>query len=334
MISIVLVNWNGWGDTIACIQSLLNSQATEARIIVVDNNSSDESVAAFKSWSEGELELVSGDGDVGRLAFNGRDKRRNCKFVHYKEAVGAFIGLDLGSNAIALAEVEIYVVSADHNGGFSYGCNVGTRLGEKLGSTAYWLLNNDCVVNPGALALVSTHLREHPRSIVGTILRYYYRPAVIQAAGGGSFCRLTGRNKLLDRIPLSRPLDYINGASFAFSAECMAEVGVFDAKIFMYFEEIDYCMRAATFGYRCDVIQTDVFHKHGGSQGNVSSIAAWKQVLANKHYVLRKHIGWGSWMIFFYPTLLLRCVLPGGEKNARIGARQALKQLVFGQTKA
>lgn len=334
MISIVLVNWNGWGDTMACIQSLLNSHATDARIIVVDNNSSDESVAAFKRWSEGELELVRGDGDVERLALNGRDKRRNCNFVQYKEVVGCFIGLEVGSNASVATALQIYVVSTDHNGGFGYGCNVGMRLGKKLGSTAYWLLNNDCVVNPGALASVSSQLRKHPRSIFGTILRYYYQPTVIQAVGGGTFCRCTGRNKLLDRLPLSRPLDFINGASFAFSAECLAEVGEFDDKIFMYFEEIDFCLRAAASGYRFDVIHTDVFHKHGGSQGSVPSVGAWRQVLVNKHYVLRKHIGWGSWMIFFYPTLLLRCVLPRGEKNARIGARQALKHLVFGGVKA
>ena len=334
MLSVVLINWNGWGDTIACIQSLLNSDTTNARIIVIDNNSSDCSIEVFQRWSEGAFELMAVGDDIEMLALNGRERRRNSFFTSYKNAECSFSDLDFELSIGMNSGIDIYFVKSDHNGGFGYGCNIGMRLGRKLGSSAYWLLNNDCVVNPAALGLMNENIRVHPYTIFGAILRYYYRPALIQAVGGGTFCRITGRNKLLDKLPLRRPLDFINGASCAFSSECLDRVGEFDEKIFMYFEEIDFCVRANLYGYRCDVIQTDVYHKHGGSQGKVSTIGAWKQVLVNKHYVLKKHIGWGVWMIFFYTMLLFRCTLPIGEKNARLGARQALKRLVFGGEKA
>ena len=49
MISVVLVNWNGWADTIACVQSLLNAEQTAFRIVIVDNASTNESVEMFPS---------------------------------------------------------------------------------------------------------------------------------------------------------------------------------------------------------------------------------------------------------------------------------------------
>ena len=334
MMSIILINWNGWADTIACIQSLLNSSSTDARIIVVDNNSSDESLVALKSWAEGGLELLGCNGDVERLAFEGRLKRRHCSFIQYKPVVHDFIGLEVESNADEDTRIHIYFVSVDHNGGFGYGCNVGMRLGEKLNSHAYWLLNNDCVVKPDSLGLVFKKIEANPLVIFGTILRFYFCPDVIQAVGGGFCSSITGRVQTATSLDKNYPLNFINGASMIISAKCFRMVGGFDEAIFMYFEEIDFCIRAAAVGYSFDVIRTDVFHKHGGSQGKVSSVGAWRNALVNQNYVLYKHIGCGSWIVFFYLKLLLRCFIPRGEKNARIGARQALKQLVFGRAKA
>ena len=36
---VVLLNWNGWRDTIACLQSLLQSREVQLRVIVCDNAS-------------------------------------------------------------------------------------------------------------------------------------------------------------------------------------------------------------------------------------------------------------------------------------------------------
>lgn len=330
MISIVLVNWNSWGDTISCIQSILNSNSGYARIIVVDNNSSDCSIEVFKKWSEGKLNLIPMGDDIEYLSYNyNQQKNANCEFYSYESTNSTFLDLKPGNPPLKNNAFSIHFVESNTNGGFGYGCNVGIKLGEKLGSSAYWLLNNDCVVNPEVLSLVSEKILKHPNTIFGTILKFYYNPSCIQAVGGGNISRITGRNMLQDKLPLQKRLDFIHGASIAFSSECISKVGKFDEHIFMYFEEIDYCLRARSCGYCFDVIYTDVYHKHGGSQGKVPTVKAWSQVLTNKHYVLKKHFGWGVWMIFFYTSLLLRCSIPAGEKNARLGARQALKQLIL-----
>ena len=115
-----------------------------------------------------------------------------------------------------------------------------------------------------------------------------------------------------------------------FTAGCLDQVGGFDEKIFMYFEENDFCMRAASLGYRFDVISTTVFHKHGGSQGNRPSINAWTHVLLNKHYVLRKNLGWGPWVLFFFGMLIVRAMLPTAGSVERQAARKVLRTIITG----
>jgi len=44
LVAIILLNWNGWPDTINCLSSLINLSYQNYQIIVVDNGSTDDSV--------------------------------------------------------------------------------------------------------------------------------------------------------------------------------------------------------------------------------------------------------------------------------------------------
>lgn len=329
MISIVLVNWNNWPDTIACMQSILNSTSSNYRIILVDNGSSDDSVENFVRWADSGLDLLKSESFPEALSVAGCQRdRKLLQFDLTDLSGGKFEFLNLNQMPTTV-KTNIFLVKSKKNGGFGYGCNVGLCLGHQLGSSAYWLLNNDCVIQPDSLEMIREKITSRPDTIFGTVLRYYYKPGVVQAYGGGYFNKFTGSVKTEHLQIPSRPLNFINGASLIFSEQCYKEIGGFDESIFMYFEENEFCIRASLSGYTFDLAATVVFHKHGGSQGGGASVKAWKQVLLNKHYVLRKYLGVGTWLPIFYASLLLRSVLPIGEKNARIGARQALMHLTF-----
>lgn len=331
MISVVLVNWNGWADTIACIQSLLNSEPTEVRIIVVDNASTNESFEIFRCWSQGGLSLVKRAEVSEKYALADQVIVQTSYFVDFDEQPLRFNWREKIKSKVEEEFSPIYFVRGLVNGGFGYGCNVGMRLAQQLGTDAIWLLNNDCVVSPNSLKELHRHVIKHPNEIVGTVLKYYYAPDVIQAIGGGKLSRLTGRFALQTDRSFSGKLDYIHGASMAFPIDCLERVGFFDHKIFMYCEEVDYCLRAALVGYRFGVLPVDVFHKEGGSQGNIPSVKAWTSVLINKHYVLKKNLGWGPWVAFFFAMLVVRSLLPIGQRVARQGARRALAHFVWGR---
>ncbi|MEM3795628.1 MAG: glycosyltransferase family 2 protein, partial [Thermoprotei archaeon] len=48
LVYIILLNWNGWQDTIACLNSLASLEYTNCRVLVVDNGSMDDSVTRIR----------------------------------------------------------------------------------------------------------------------------------------------------------------------------------------------------------------------------------------------------------------------------------------------
>jgi GT2 family glycosyltransferase len=49
LVHCVVVNWNGWADTLPCLASLLQQDYPALRVIVVDNGSTDDSVARIRT---------------------------------------------------------------------------------------------------------------------------------------------------------------------------------------------------------------------------------------------------------------------------------------------
>jgi len=299
------------------------------RIIIVDNMSPNESLEAFEGWAAGQLELIRPTGPIGELSSAGKGRQRSVVFRRYMEDRNTFETFR-EFRGVRSGAPEIHIVVSGRNGGFGFGCNVGMRLADHLGTNGYWLLNNDCVVSYEAVAKVAQAIETEPGTAVGTIVRYYDRPDVIQAVAGGWLSVSTGRNEMALTYPPKAPLNYIYGASFALSRALRERVGYFDEKIFMYYEEMDFCIRIFKAGFGFGVVDTTVFHRHGGSQGGVS-VSAWQNVLVNKWYVLRKHFGLGFWSVVYWLTLLVRCADPRSGRNGTIGARRALKTLLAGK---
>ena len=50
MVTIILLNYNGWRDTIKCLESLLKQTTQDWRAVVADNGSQDESMEQLKRW--------------------------------------------------------------------------------------------------------------------------------------------------------------------------------------------------------------------------------------------------------------------------------------------
>jgi GT2 family glycosyltransferase len=66
-VTVVVLNWNGWKDTVACVSSLQSLTAVDCRILVVDNGSTDGSMAHFEAALPGIKVLQTG----ANLGFGG-----------------------------------------------------------------------------------------------------------------------------------------------------------------------------------------------------------------------------------------------------------------------
>ena len=96
--------------------------------------------------------------------------------------------------------------------------------------------------------------------IVGSTLRYYGKPNLVQAFGGARFDLETlrpvhlGDGCTVDEIPaedgsehlaLELAMSYVIGASMLVSADFLRSVGPMSEDYFLYFEELDWAYRSA-----------------------------------------------------------------------------------------
>jgi hypothetical protein len=57
-VSIIILNWNGWEDTLECLESLYAIDYENYNVIVVDNGSQDDSLEKIREYCQGNLKTV------------------------------------------------------------------------------------------------------------------------------------------------------------------------------------------------------------------------------------------------------------------------------------
>ncbi len=262
-VGIVILNYNGWKDTIDCLVSVLAIRE-RITIVVVDNASPDGSEQKIRSWAEEEL----GGINAARAAA-GRAP------VRFREAAP---DEEQATAEEPSAAVDLVLIQSGHNGGYAAGNNIGIRFALAGGCDYVWLLNNDTVVEPDALSWLLARMREDETiGLCGSTLAYFSRPDMVQALGGGHFKRWRGwSSDIGERLPISERLQtpdvesrlsYINGASTLASRAFLETVGLMEEGYFLYWEEIDWAFRGRgrfRLGYARNSI---VRHKVGASIG-------------------------------------------------------------------
>ena len=169
------------------------------------------------------------------------------------------------------------IVANGENRGFAGGTNVGIRYAvERIGAPFVWLLNNDVVVDRGALGrMLETARQEGDVGMVGSVLVDYDDPSRVQALGGGYIVpvichdtHLGSGCNVTDVVRDSVALDHLIGASMLVRSAAIADVGLMDESYFLYREETDWCiaMRRRGWALRCRTDAT-VRHKQSRSIG-------------------------------------------------------------------
>ena len=257
------------------------------------------------------VEGGSGDGSATRLA----------------EAIGAN-GWSARTSLLAL----------DVNGGFAYGNNRGLERARALyGEPQYVLfLNPDTVVRPAALRELLAFMDRTPSAgIAGSLLedpdgtpqacafRFPSAAAELESeARIGLLSRLLKRWRVLEDVG-EQPVEvgWVSGASLMIRSAVLRQIGSFDEAYFLYYEEVDLCLRAVKAGWTCHhVPQSRVVHLVGRSTGVTARNVAlprrpayWFQ--SRKRYFLKHHgstymaladIGWVAGHIGFRAKHLLR----------------------------
>ena len=213
----------------------------------------------------------SPDVSIVIVSFNTRDMLREClETTRNQGVVTEIIVVDNasrdGSADMVRAEFpNVRVISSPDNLGFAGANNL--AFAEATGRFVV-LLNSDAFLHPGTLARAIAHMDAEPTVGLGGGLLVgrdgHWQPSARLFPSLLNDClSLTG---LSARFPASRlfgradrtwadpkqptDTDWVPGAFSIIRRDVLNEVGFFDPRFFLYYEEVDLCLRIKAAGYR------------------------------------------------------------------------------------
>ena len=277
MIAIILVNYQSYTDTLECIETIVQFSGLDYKIFVVDNSRCKKKQGDF----------------LKKLSFLFSDEQgilKNCI-----EIVNA---IDF---KLTKADKLITVINSE-NKGFAAANNIVLNQLVFVNSYKYaWLLNNDTLLFPSTLENYITEfetIRTNKKlGILGCVLIYDNDPSIIQGAGGIYYKFLGTSKHILDgeKVANYNPkhhyrIDYPIGASLLISSSFLDDVGPMNESYFLYFEELDWAMRARAKGWECDYASSVfVRHKAGNSIGGKNKLKR-KSSLISDYYFYRNRL--------------------------------------------
>jgi GT2 family glycosyltransferase len=298
-----VINWNGWRDTVVCVESMRSLRGPPIDLLICDNGSTDDSYPRLCEW------VVDALGTSGGI----RSQVRDGELMTF--------ATEAGRDTSALRSVRVMRLS--QNFGYAGAINRAITWGcEALDPSCFWLLNNDVALDPGALEyLVACARSSASIGLCGSVLLEWDEPNVIQAVGG-IFHKAIGIGSHLKRLPargndgnVCFDIDYPVGASLLVTREFIASVGLMDEGYFLYFEEVDWAVRGRQHGFRPAVaLRSRVRHKEGASTG--SSGVRGKSLLSEHYGVVNRLRFTAKFSPWLLPVVWLSLVLVIADRVA------------------
>lgn len=230
---IVILNWNRTKDLLVCLESIkkLNTTTFKLRTLVVDNGSSKKNLGLLKKGV----------------------KKYDVELIQNKE-----------------------------NLGFAQGNNVGIRNALENKADHVLILNNDTTVDKDLVVELLKTSKKYPKAGILSPKIYFasgfeyhknkYKNdelgKVIWAAGGEmDWENVYGTNRGVDEVDKYKynkveEIDFASGACVLLRAKAVKEVGIFNEKFYMYFEDVDLSMRMKSKGWKVMYVpKAKIWHK-------------------------------------------------------------------------
>ncbi|MDP6052764.1 MAG: glycosyltransferase family 2 protein [Candidatus Latescibacteria bacterium] len=279
-VAIIILNWNGLNDTLACLQTVSNLRYNALEIIVVDNGSSDGSVETIHKTFPG-VQVIENTSNLGFAEGNNVGIRRALTDTDYILLLNndTTVHPDLLHHLIPVVEKDPSIAVA--------------------GPVICYDEEPDTIWCAG---LQMGQGRMFGMSVAHTtsVLMYCGQPAHMAPKEIYS-------------------VDAIVGCAMLMRTSVLHEIGLLASELFMIHEDFDWSLRTQKAGYRCVVVPiVHVWHKVSVSikrqdqqrSGNPSAEYYWYRnwlLVMGKHYGLRTMLVIAALYAFkLFPSLFLQ----------------------------
>lgn len=241
---IVILNYKRWQDVIECLGSIFRSLYKNFTVIVVDNDSQNNSLEHLKDWAGGDI--ISGRKIETPITY---------RYFHSKEIDAS---TDFNSS-------KLFFIQNETNSGFAAGNNLVLQL--LLKHDAYiWLLNPDMVVKEDTLYELIEFVGYQPfLSITGSVVKSFFHQDKIILFGGAKINFNSGTVSLIKNENEISQIDFVYGASLLAHTKHFREIGLLPEDYFLFWEEADWCYQAKRKGYKLLVCKTAICYDKGST---------------------------------------------------------------------
>lgn len=289
-LAIILLNYNGSKDTIACIESMDNSITNYTYdIYIIDNNSRKEEADILKEY------------------ISGRDKFGICTDDKFKAG-------EMEGNLLILS---------NENAGFARGNNkIIYTIYKKY--TYILLLNNDTIVKPDFLEkMVGLLNKDKTLGFASCRINNFYNQKVLWNCGGKLRpwgLRKYYSEKELNKMPYLINAEFITGCALFIRSSIIEKYGALSNDFFHGEEDFNFCwrMKKKHIQGKC-INETLVYHKvsatsqkTGGQSGKMASYYAYRIVDMKQFY---PKLVWFIWKDVLTMILKIRWKRAGYSQN-------------------
>ena len=288
-VSIILLNWNGYADTIEALESLYQINYPNYNVIVADNNSTNDSIEKIKSYARGEIKV-----ETEFTHFKSKNKPIKLTCINENEFRD---GID---NTSTKDEKKLLLIQNNENYGFAKGNNIAIDYTMKYDNPDYMLLlNNDTIVDPNFLDnMINVAVNNPNIGIIGPKFYYYdYEGSHDTIWCIGSVVDLEhfpGHHSIMEEEKYDLTLDviecdWVSGAGLLIKKEAMPE-GYLNTDFFFGCEDVDLAVEVKNKGYKVvTVTNSIIWHKVGMSRHKRSSFKTeYNHIMTNLKFI-KKH---------------------------------------------
>ncbi|MBN1168608.1 glycosyltransferase family 2 protein [Candidatus Woesebacteria bacterium] len=260
-LGVVILNWNGYKDTIECLESIKSAvyEDFKLKVVVVDNASTDDSFGIISNFqfpiSNFQFEVIRNGENMGFAGGNNVGIK-----IMQKEKVDYTLIL----NNDTLVDRNFFK----------------ELLSYAKKNTKFGILSPKIYFAKG----YEYHKKRYKRQDLGK---------VIWAAGGEmDWENVFGKNQGVDVVDKGqyeriKEVDFSTGAAMLLSRKLIEKVGLFDDRYFMYFEDADLITRALKSGFKNYYVpKAVVWHKVARSSGIGSDL--------NDYFITRNRLLFGT----------------------------------------